>query len=106
MVSGVIVCGLYVLFVSFFQSPKCKPPLQKSQPLLTNYFPPCYKQIMTFRDYIKASNLTHEQWAERLGLSRVTVTNYANGHKPTLENAVKIAKCTDNVVPVESWIST
>ncbi|MEW5321354.1 helix-turn-helix transcriptional regulator [Geobacillus thermoleovorans] len=70
----------------------------------------CRLRVILAEIKAKDPSFTHEQFAERVGIGKSTLSGLINGHKlPNLENAYKIArelaKITGKSVMVEDiWI--
>ena len=51
-------------------------------------------------------NITQEQLAEKLGLSRLTIQNLESGKKPTLDTALKAFQYFDLLEPFHKYLET
>lgn len=59
---------------------------------------------MKLETYLQTQSIKHSDFAEKLGVSQVTVTRYANGkRKPSLAMALKIEGLTKKKVRVSDW---
>jgi DNA-binding XRE family transcriptional regulator len=59
-----------------------------------------------FRDWLGSCGMTPQDVATKLEVKISSIYNAANGYyKPGRDLAVKIAKLTDDAVPVDSWVT-
>lgn len=59
---------------------------------------------MKLKTYLSTTGTSHSAFAEKLGVSQVTVTRYANGERsPSLKMALKIEDLTKRKVKVSDW---
>lgn len=59
---------------------------------------------MKLKSYLSDKNIKHSDFAEKLGVSQVTVTRYANGKRtPSLGMARRIEDITKRKVRVSDW---
>ena len=65
----------------------------------------CYSAaMMTLADYLESTGETVSAFAERVRLSRVSVSRIKGGRqRPSWDAAQRIAIATGGRVPVESW---
>jgi transcriptional regulator with XRE-family HTH domain len=57
------------------------------------------------RKYLDDNNETQTAFAERAGVATGALSDWLAGKRgPDVTSAVAIAKATNNVVPVESWV--
>lgn len=59
---------------------------------------------MKLETYLSDRKIKHSDFAEKLGVSQVTVTRYVNGNRtPSLSMALKIEELTKRKVRVSDW---
>lgn len=59
---------------------------------------------MKLEMYLSDKNIKHSDFAEKLGVSQVTVTRYVNGKRtPSLSMALRIEDLTKKKVRVSDW---
>lgn len=59
---------------------------------------------MKLETYLTTLGISHTAFAEKLGVTQVTVTRYANGQRrPSLKAALKIEELTKRKVRVSDW---
>lgn len=59
---------------------------------------------MTLSDYLRNSGLTHSAFAEKLGVSQVTVHRWATGKRfPDKETILRIEEATARKVKPADW---
>ena len=59
---------------------------------------------MDLKNYLTNLKMTHSEFADKLGVSQVTVTRYVNStRKPSMDMAFKIQKLTKRKVKIEDW---
>lgn len=64
----------------------------------------CYLFRMTIADYLKKTEQTQEELAEKLGITRQMVSQLVRGtERPGLDLAVRIQKLCG--IKVESWVA-
>lgn len=57
-------------------------------------------------EHIKAAGLTRGQFARRVGISAPYLSQIiSRARKPSLGVAIRIARATDNKVPVDAWLN-
>lgn len=60
--------------------------------------------IMTLAEYLRTADLTHSAFAEKLGVSQVTVHRWVNGKRfPDKETILKIEDVTGRMVRPADW---
>lgn len=61
---------------------------------------------MTLQEYLTANSLSSQQFAEIIGVSRITVNRYLAGtRRPELAVLYRIIKVTDGLVTADSFLS-
>jgi transcriptional regulator with XRE-family HTH domain len=59
---------------------------------------------MKLKSYLSDKNIKHSDFAEKLGVSQVTVTRYVNGKRtPSLGMARRIEDLTKRKVRISDW---
>lgn len=59
--------------------------------------------MMTLTQYLEAKKITQAEFAGRIGATQGTVSKLCAGRNPSWRLAARIARATDNEVPVTIW---